>query len=113
MTLIRTAKRSGLKTERCLMKMETDQSLMMWMRDMTTIHLSIDGDHACALLGENLQEGEAEFVKVDDTKSRYSKNIAARKALKALCDRLGKGQLGYYVGEGVASPLAMRNPDDR
>lgn len=69
----------------------------------TTIYLSIDGDHACALIGENLQEGEAEFDKVnpDDKTLKSAEWHAAMRAKKTLEDRLGLGQCGYYLGEGL------------
>lgn len=59
--------------------------------------LSVDGDHGCALLGENLQEGEAEFVKVDkgpDEPLHLAETRACTKALRALEARLGR-RLSY------------------
>lgn len=60
--------------------------------------LSVDGDHGCALLGVNLQEGEAEFVKVTprpDEHLCYAEQRACYAALKALRARVGKPDLSY------------------
>lgn len=51
---------------RDLKKIQTD-------RVDNVVKLSIDGDSACALLGENLQEGEAEFVRLADTSEFWRK----------------------------------------
>ena len=64
--------------------------------------LSIDGECACALLGTNLQEGEAEFVKIDyDSPPLRSQaeRKAAFLALQALRERLGT-DLTYAMGAG-------------
>ena len=62
--------------------------------------LSLDGNCACALLGENLQEGEAEFVEVTEADMakngedamRFPKTIhkAALLAYERLLERLGR-----------------------
>jgi len=67
---------------------------------MGTINLSIDGNCGCALLGENLMEGEAEFVCVDDSPDRLTdirdkERWAMTQAHKRLCGRLGV-QHGFY-----------------
>lgn len=67
-----------------------------------TVHLSIDGNCGCALVGENLMEGEAEFVCIDDapeiyTELRDKEKWSMTQAHKRLCDRLGV-QLGFYTG---------------
>lgn len=72
--------------------------------------LGIDGNAGFALLGENIQEGEAEFVEINlppaasKDPDRYNKSewvrearIAATKALRKLEARLGR-QLPYYIG---------------
>ena len=70
------------------------------MTNDQTVILTMDGNCGCALLGENIQEGEAEFVCIDDAPDIYT-NIkdkerwAITQAHKRLCKRLGK-QFGYY-----------------
>ena len=67
---------------------------------MERVTLMLDGNAGCALLGENLQEGEAEFVTVTDADlaltgegwHHYPK--AAVRACHAAYDRLLK-RLGY------------------
>ena len=64
--------------------------------------LSIDGDCACALLGPNIQEGEAEFVKIDYSAhylKSHAERAAAYKALVALRKRLGI-EITYAMGAG-------------
>ena len=73
---------------------------------MPRVYLSIDGDHACALLGENLQEGEAEFVKIDypgGVESIYAyraRESAAMQAYEKLSDRIGE-RWPFEMGEGL------------
>jgi hypothetical protein len=68
--------------------------------------LSIDGSHACALLGENIQEGEAEFVEIiyPDGKSASDaykhERKAAFMALNKLRERLGI-EITYALGQGL------------
>ena len=65
------------------------------------VTLSIDGDEVCAVLGANLQEGEAEFAKIDtvwtggnyDRAVRYAILRAFRK-LQARCTERSR-QLPY------------------
>ena len=60
--------------------------------------LSVDGDHGCALLGENLQEGEAEFVKVEKRPDEHINKAEVRAcslALRALRERLGNPDISY------------------
>ena len=69
------------------------------------VWLSRDGNAGCALLGVNLQEGEAEFVCIDDCpKDENGKPIhagnnvyrwACTQALRKLEARLGR-RLPYY-----------------
>jgi hypothetical protein len=62
--------------------------------------IGIDGNCGFALLGENLQEGEAEFVEVpgeDGERSQADRETwAATKALRNLEARLGR-QLPYQL----------------
>jgi hypothetical protein len=67
---------------------------------MPRVELSIDGDHACALLGENLQEGEAEFVKVKWLHSDSSRFEAAHEAYEKLADRIGT-RWPFNYGDGL------------
>ena len=68
--------------------------------------LSIDGNYACALLGENLQEGEAEFVEIiypdgKNASDAYKwERAAAFRALYKLRERLGT-EITYALGEGL------------
>ena len=55
--------------------------------------LMVDGNCGCALLGENLQEGEAEFVEVVQRKDEplYAAEVrACWAAFKKLKERLGR-----------------------
>ncbi len=64
--------------------------------------LGVDGNAGFALIGKNLEEGEAEFVNVEDapvrceTKSQRE-GWAATKAYRRLRDRLGR-EFSYYLG---------------
>ena len=51
--------------------------------------IGVDGNAGFALLGPNIQEGEAEFVTIDGDTPRAAE-IAANKAYAALGKRLGK-----------------------
>lgn len=67
---------------------------------MTLVHLGIDGNAGFALLGPNLQEGEAEFVtvvQVSDEPFSRAQVRAARHAHANLEKRLG-GELDFYFG---------------
>lgn len=71
---------------------------------MERAELGVDGDHAFALLGPDLQAGEAVFVKVESsdpwrTKDKAAaESRAATKALAQLREKLGKPDLSYYLG---------------
>lgn len=61
------------------------------------IELGIDGDQGYALLGSNLQEGEAEFVSLESCKnSQNPKILAMGIALKNLKKRLDI-ELDFYI----------------
>jgi hypothetical protein len=62
--------------------------------------LTIDGNCGCALLGENLQEGEAEFVEIEEGRYPDTHLVACKKALHKLRERLGLSELSYYFGQG-------------
>lgn len=78
---------------------------------MDRAELGIDGNAGFALLGEDLQSGEAEFVEIDlpleasKDPNRYHKSewvkaakIASTKAYRALKARLPDRQFSYYLG---------------
>jgi hypothetical protein len=63
--------------------------------------ISMDGNMACCLLGEDLMVGEAEFVDPNDAPYMWVDQIdkekwAMTQAHKRLCERLGR-QLGYRI----------------
>ncbi len=69
--------------------------------------IGIDGNCGFALLGEHLQEGEAEFVevvKVVDENIYKAQIRAATRALRALEDRLGR-KLTYALDPSHPSYL--------
>ncbi len=72
----------------------------------TRAELGIDGNAAYALLGLNLQVGEAEFVTVemtdDDEYLSHAEMRAAKQALARLRARLGMPELSYYLGPGLS-----------
>jgi hypothetical protein len=76
------------------------------MSELKRAVLSIDGNCACALLGENLQEGEAEFVEISypDGKNASDAYLAERAAafiaLRQLRVRLGI-KITYALGRGL------------
>jgi len=61
------------------------------------MQLGVDGNCGFALLGDDLQSGEAEFVEIDYNHKEgdvmvlgsHAEMIAAGKAMEALCERLG------------------------
>ena len=68
--------------------------------------LGVDGNAGFALLGGDLQEGEAEFVEVsqleDEPLSRAERR-AAGQALVKLRARLSMPNLSYYLGRGLST----------
>lgn len=63
--------------------------------------LGIDGNAGFALLGENIQEGECEFVTVEKGKDEplhIAECRAATAAFNKLKDRLNRPSLSYYIG---------------
>lgn len=78
---------------------------------MERAEIGIDGNAGFALLGDDLQSGEAEFVTIDlppdasKDPNRYHKSewvsaakIAATAAYRALKARLGDREFSYYLG---------------
>lgn len=80
------------------------------MSDLARAVLSIDGDYACALLGENIQDGECEFVKVNypdginrgTSGSNLAERIAASQAFRKLRKRL-EIPMTYAYGIGISN----------
>ena len=73
--------------------------------DYIRAELGIDSNAGYALLGENLQDGEAEFVTVehdDDELLSLAEMRAAKQALAKLRARLGMPDLSYYLGPGLS-----------
>jgi hypothetical protein len=60
--------------------------------------LGIDGNCGFALLGENLQEGESEFIEIPEPNNYVSELWAAKVAFNKLKARLGDPELSYYFG---------------
>lgn len=60
--------------------------------------LGVDGNCGFALLGTNLQEGEAEFVEIQPGREPDNALAAGLQALKALRHRLKLPELNYYFG---------------
>jgi hypothetical protein len=75
---------------------------------MDRVELGIDGNYGFALLGINLQDGEAEFVEIpqfdktdnDGYNGRRlgAKLYACQEALKRLKKRLNKPELSFFFG---------------
>jgi hypothetical protein len=82
------------------------KSVLGYPSELARALLSIDGSHACALLGENLQDGEAEFVEIvypdgkNASNSYLHERKAAFKALHNLQARLGL-EITYALGSGL------------
>lgn len=70
-------------------------------KDWGRAKVGVDGNCGFALLGEDLQSGEAEFSEIEPAtakRSRYRQERAAwGRALSALEKRLGSGPLRYEV----------------
>ncbi|WP_339862296.1 hypothetical protein [Paremcibacter congregatus] len=67
------------------------------------VRLSLDGNCGCALMGQNLQEGEAEFFEVNYEEINDSRINAERRAVVRAFNRLkarcGGDSLRYYTGD--------------
>ena len=67
--------------------------------------LGVDGNCGFALLGPDIQEGEAEFVEIAPTREAAyhaplgDKLAACKEALEKLRERLNTPELDYYFGE--------------
>jgi hypothetical protein len=60
--------------------------------------LGLDGNAAFALLGEDIQSGEAEFVTVNDPYNANEVGLAAALALEHLRFRLKRPEISYFLG---------------
>lgn len=73
--------------------------------ELQRAQLGIDGNCGFALLGENIQEGEAEFIEIATDAPAGSSvwaqaaELAAGQAYAALKKRLAPLQFTYYLGE--------------
>lgn len=70
--------------------------------DYSRAELGVDGNAGFALIGINIQEGEAEFVCIDDAPATFETKLqregwAATKAYRNLRDRLGR-EFSYFLG---------------
>lgn len=63
--------------------------------------LGIDGNCGFALLGENIQEGECEFVEIEAPGDYEARRRAAGMAFRKLKERLQKPNLSYCLGPGL------------
>jgi hypothetical protein len=82
--------------------MTTRKEDVMSEQKIQRAELGVDGNCGFALLGENIQEGEAEFVEVVQMKDEplhAAEARAAAKAYRALKSRLGLEHLSYFIGE--------------
>jgi len=61
--------------------------------------LGVDGNCAFALLGPNIQEGEAEFVELPENPSSDQIRICCSQAWRTLKARLNQ-DFSYYFGPG-------------
>lgn len=71
---------------------------------MLRAELGVDGNAGFALLGVDIQEGEAEFVTIETTAPvgssewHHAACVASNKAYLALKARLPNLELSYYLG---------------
>lgn len=66
--------------------------------------VGVDGNCGYALLGPNIQEGEAEFVEMPNISEHPDpERYAWGKALYMLRKRLGLPQLSYFIGPPARS----------
>jgi hypothetical protein len=72
---------------------------------MERAELGIDGNCGFALLGENIQEGEAEFVEISEAPDSLvmqsdREKWAAKRAFQKLQQRLVNREFSYFLGSG-------------
>lgn len=72
---------------------------------MDRAELGVDGNCGFALLGEDIQNGEAEFVEINCAEPRWTSawnraaTTAATKAYRNLKTRLAPREFSYYLGK--------------
>lgn len=82
------------------------------MATLERAELGVDGNCGFALLGEDLQVGEAEFVVIDSGDPKWTANWeaaagrASTKAYRTLRDRLG----GVYRGKPISWVIGPSHP---
>lgn len=69
------------------------------MPEIERAELGVDGNSGFALLGDDLQSGEAEFCEIGEPGNIHSARSACSAALNQLRARLGKPNLSYYLGK--------------
>jgi hypothetical protein len=71
---------------------------------MDRAELGVDGNCGFALLGANIQEGEAEFEPIKDfgqhwhAEQHRQAKLAINRAFRRLKERLGRNDLSYFLG---------------
>lgn len=75
------------------------------MSRLERAELGVDGNCGFALLGADIQAGEAEFVEIVMTEhgAVHDQRMAAYEALKRLRTRLNKPELSYFLGSSHPS----------
>ena len=79
-----------------------DNCIEILIAEYSRAELGVDGNAGFALLGADIQVGEAEFVSIEDAPvwaeiKSQREGWAATKAYKKLRDRLGR-EFSYYIG---------------
>lgn len=75
------------------------------MAEVERAELGIDGNCGYALLGPNLQEGEAEFVEIEAPFDSLAEKRACKKALDKLRERLPHRTFSYYLDDSYPGAL--------
>jgi hypothetical protein len=90
---------AGCPTCGAIPSASTSSSVPAGEKDWGRATVGLDGSHGFALLGADLQSGEAEFSPIENwPNASYKQERAAwGRALRALEDRLGSGPLRYEV----------------
>jgi hypothetical protein len=88
---------AGADTQPTADQLDMSVEAMELAQRFDRIELGIDGNAAFALLGEDIQSGEVEFVQFEG-ESVNAELIAAKRALNKLRARLGRPELSYFFG---------------
>ena len=78
---------------------KTDKDYDVLIEKYGRAQLGVDGSCGFALLGPDIQEGEAEFVEIQPGREPDNALTACKLALKKLRERLNTPELNYYFGE--------------